>query len=139
MKEVKGFKYKVSDNGNIIRTDTNRTLKPNLVRGYHQVKLSKDSKDYCKYVHRLVAEAYIPNPNNYPEVNHIDEDKTNNHASNLEWCTHQQNKRHSSKLDESKVQALREACAAGYKRKDIAKYFNISTGHLGNVVNGVYW
>lgn len=46
-------------------------------------------------IHRLVALTYIPNPNNLPEVNHIDKDKANNHISNLEWCTHQQNIVHS--------------------------------------------
>ena len=47
-----------------------------------------------KKIHRLVAETYIPNPDNLPQVNHIDRDKTNNHVSNLEWCTNQQNCEH---------------------------------------------
>jgi len=53
-------------------------------------------KDIARSVHRLVAMAFIPNPNNYPEVNHIDADKLNNFASNLEWCTHAQNLKHAS-------------------------------------------
>lgn len=60
-------------------------------RGYKVVGLTKDGKTTTHYVHRLVAEALIPNPSNYPFVNHIDEDKTNNFANNLEWCTEQYN------------------------------------------------
>lgn len=48
-------------------------------------------------VHRIVAEAFIPNPNNYAEVNHINEDKTDNRACNLEWCSHVQNSNHGTR------------------------------------------
>ena len=57
-------------------------------KGYLRVKIG--SVKYCS-VHRLVAEIYIPNPNNYPQVNHKDEDKSNNKVSNLEWCTNKYN------------------------------------------------
>lgn len=55
--------------------------------GYCTVSLSKFGKNTLFLVHRLVAKAFIPNPNNFPDVNHKDEDKHNNHVSNLEWCT----------------------------------------------------
>ncbi len=57
-------------------------------RGYKKATLFVDGKRYYKAVHRLVAEAFIPNPNNYPCVNHKDEDRANNVVTNLEWCTH---------------------------------------------------
>ena len=63
-------------------------IKPN---GYAEVHLRKDGKGLSIKVHRLVAEAFIPNPDNLPQVNHIDEDKTNNNVSNLEWCTRDYN------------------------------------------------
>ena len=59
--------------------------------GYLNVCLSKDGKVKPMRVHRLVAQAFIPNPNNYPEVNHIDHSRTNNCVDNLEWCTRQYN------------------------------------------------
>ena len=59
--------------------------------GYLVVKIYKEGKTYHKLVHRLVAEAFVPNPDNLPEVNHKDEDKTNNLPSNLEWCDHKYN------------------------------------------------
>lgn len=55
--------------------------------GYNRVTLSKDGTNIYKYVHRLVAEAFVPNPHNLPFVNHIDEVRTNNVSTNLEWCT----------------------------------------------------
>lgn len=70
--------------GRIMKIHTNQT-------GYRQVPMSKDGKGYLKCVHKLVAEAFIDNPRGCTEVNHIDEDKSNNRADNLEWCTHQEN------------------------------------------------
>ena len=60
-------------------------------RGYYIVQLSKNNKVKNFSVHRLVAEAFIPNPNNFPQVNHKDEDKSNNRVSNLEWMTLKRN------------------------------------------------
>lgn len=101
-KDIKGFEgyYQVSDYGlvkslsrTIIRNNNpykiqERILSPAKHKsGYLYVMLSKDGLDYMKKVHRLVAEAFIPNPNNLPCVNHKDENKRNNLSSNLEWCT----------------------------------------------------
>ena len=62
--------------------------------GYHAVMFWMNNKAYCRKVHRLVAEAFIPNPDNLPQINHKDGCKTNNVASNLEWCTYQANMQH---------------------------------------------
>ena len=62
--------------------------------GYCELSLHKNGKEKRFKVHRLIAEAFIPNPNKLPEVNHIDGNKENNHASNLEWCTSKENKEH---------------------------------------------
>ena len=59
--------------------------------GYFRVALCKSNKRKFALIHRLVAQAFIPNPDNLPEVNHIDENKSNNKVSNLEWCTSKYN------------------------------------------------
>ena len=62
-----------------------------MPNGYLMVSLHKGGKSVSKYVHRLVASAFVPNPLDLKEVNHKDEDKTNNRLDNLEWCTHRYN------------------------------------------------
>lgn len=80
--------YLVYPDGTIFSLKTNKIMKHNTTkRGYKTVELfnKHGSKRLC--VHRLVAQAYIPNPDNLPQVNHKDEDPSNNNVGNLEWCT----------------------------------------------------
>lgn len=81
--------YEVSSNGDIRSLYRyKKTLKHSISKnGYHTVELFKDGKGKRLLVHRLVAEAFIPNLDMFPQVNHIDENKNNNSVSNLEWCT----------------------------------------------------
>ena len=90
--EVSNFgRVKSLGNGNSNNSKP-RILKPFKVgSGYLQVQLSKDGKHKTCKIHRLVAETFIPNPNNLPCVNHKDENKTNNSVENLEWCSHEYN------------------------------------------------
>ena len=84
--------YSIDENGNVFSRYSNKILKPILVsNGYYSVQLFNERGAKCKTIHRLVATAFIPNPENLPCVNHKDEIKTNNHVSNLEWCTHAYN------------------------------------------------
>lgn len=76
----------------VVNTRTGRPLKPTVDgAGYAEVQLYRNNKGTHKRLHQLFAEAYIPNPNNLPEVNHKDEDPTNFQLDNLEWCTHPYN------------------------------------------------
>ena len=107
--------YKVSNLGKILSLNYRRTGKAKLRKpgtntdGYLQVQLSKNKERKNCYVHRLVAETFLPNPDNLPEVNHKDEDKTNNFVflnedgtvnkkkSNLEWKTPKENSNHGTR------------------------------------------
>lgn len=84
--------YNISNLGNVFSIRSQRNIKPTKnSKGYLIVGLCKDKKRKNWLVHRLVAEAFIENPQNYPEINHKDESPLNNKASNLEWCTHKYN------------------------------------------------
>ena len=107
-RDIKGYEglYKISSYGRVYSYHKRDTLKLNYnnKNGYYSVKLSKSN--ICKkfLVHRLVAESFIPNPNNYPQVNHKDENKQNNYVDNLEWCTAKYNCNyggHNEKLSKS--------------------------------------
>ena len=91
-----GGDYQISTFGRVKSLKNNRVkiLKPWLRGEYMQVELCQDGVQKTFQVNRLVAETFIPNPDNLPEVNHIDGRKLNNHVSNLEWVTHQSNMRH---------------------------------------------
>ena len=99
-KDIKGYEglYQVSSFGRVKRVTTGRILKgSNDSIGYLLVILYKNNIGSTKKIHRLVAEAFIPNPDNKPQVNHIDEDKTNNIVSNLEWMTAKENSNHGTR------------------------------------------
>ena len=94
-RDIEGFEglYQVSNTGKVKSLNYRRTGKEKILKAYPnghdylQVKLHKDGKKKSCRVNRLVAQAFIPNPDNLPEVNHKDEDKTNNCVENLEWCS----------------------------------------------------
>ena len=90
MLDIKGYEslYAITSCGKVYSYRAKRFLKPGKDKyGYLQVNLCKDGKQKTYRIHRLVAEAYLPNPDNLPQVNHIDENKSNNALPNLEWCT----------------------------------------------------
>ena len=130
-KDVVGYEgiYKVSDKGNVHRVEWigargrecgGRTLKPkNSGGGYLQVGLYKNGIVKNKLIHRLVLEAFVENPNNLPEVNHKDENKTNNDLSNLEWCTRKHNMNHGTQKER-----------ASQTRSKKVKAINIKTGEV---------
>ena len=85
----------VSTHGRVRNDITGKILKQNdNGKGYMYVRFIEDKKLYKYYVHRLVAQAFIPNPDNLSDVNHIDEVKQNNNLSNLEWLSHRDNIMH---------------------------------------------
>lgn len=94
-----------SRKGTIVsRTKKGKNLKP-IFDGkgfYLQVSLSKNGISKRYLIHRIVAKAFIPNPENLPEVNHKDECKTNNSVENLEWCTHKYNNNYGSKKNQTR-------------------------------------
>lgn len=105
-KPIKGFEglYEVSNFGNILSLKWRGGSKPKLMtpiihkNGYCNMALSKNGVIKRCLVHRLVAEAFISNPYNLPQINHKDEIKTNNHVSNLEWCTQAYNNVYGTRL-----------------------------------------
>lgn len=90
---VKSMPRKI-DNGFNKRLSREKILKPSIREGYERVCLCDNKKDCRISIHRLVAEAFIPNPHNLKQINHKDFIKNNNHVSNLEWCSPSQNVQH---------------------------------------------
>jgi len=97
--DIEGYdNYLISNKGRIKSVFPHhikfKVISFNKHTGYYQVNLTKNGKPGTQYFHRLFAKAFVPNPHNYPDINHIDGDKANNDISNLEWCTHQHNMLH---------------------------------------------
>lgn len=82
--------YSATKDGNIVSGYSGKYLTKSKVGGYHSVTLRINGSSVSKSVHRLVAQAFIPNPNNLPTVNHKDGNGFNNHVDNLEWASHEQ-------------------------------------------------
>lgn len=158
-RDVVGYEgfYQVSSHGRVRSVDRiihnvghgysrkykGRIKSPSLnTKGYPKVLLSKNGVDNTHKIHRLVAQAFIPNPNRLPQVDHIDGIKTNNHVSNLEWVTNQENHNRKmtmglnvnkkgeshgqAKLSNIDVMSIYRELISGAKQKDLAEKYNVS-------------
>ena len=90
--------YAVNEKGEVFNTETNRELKGTIKHGYRLVQLWKNNKPSMVRVHRLVATAFLPNPNNLPIVHHKDNNRLNNNVDNLEWVSAAENSGYENKL-----------------------------------------
>lgn len=95
-KDIEGFEnYQISSEGNARNAKNKKNLISSLMKnGYLRVTLYKKRKPYYKNIHKLVADAFIPNPDNKPCVGHKDCNKNNNRVDNLYWCTYKENNNH---------------------------------------------
>lgn len=149
-------RYLVNRKGDVYSIRSRRLISQRLDRyGYPRVNLYEGTKLYTVTVHRLVAKAFVPNPNNLPEVNHIDGDKTNNNADNLEWVTSSQNQKHAFKLGlqvgnkgerngmakytESDVRLVCEMLADGKRNKEIRDETGFSRSFIEKIKYGETW
>lgn len=124
--------YKVSNLGSVYSYKTRKVIKQHIKHnGYKQICLYKNGKKQQKLVHRLVAEAFIPNPENKPTVNHVDEDKTNNMVSNLEWATMKEQNNHGTRLE----RVGKSISKAQLNRKDLSKQIHCSNGEIYKSIN----
>ena len=124
-------------------------------KGYKQYYVQINKKRYIQYAHRLVAKYFISNPDEKTEVNHIDGNKANNHVSNLEWSTLQENREHASrnnlirkgessyqaKLSENNVLAIRRLFRINPKlnKCQIAKKLNVRDATIHKIIKNERW
>jgi len=169
--EIKGFYgYVINRNGKIRSIDRftyhprfenkkqfveGKELKKQIDKdGYETIGLRKNNKLYIKKVHRLVAETFIPNPQNYPIVNHKNSIRNDNSVENLEWCNNSMNQKHSfmsggrnnfgenhshNKLTEKDVIEIITLFINGINKRQISKKYNVTAQTIGNIFNGKSW
>ena len=137
--------YAVTKEGTVFSFLSKRFLKNSTcktISGIHvRVNLYNDEGSKTIEVHRLVAQAFIDNPNNFPIINHIDGDRTNNCVSNLEWCTHEYNTQHAidtglmkhRSLSEETVHTILSMMEEGYRNCDIRDITGISYDVIGKI------
>jgi hypothetical protein len=153
--------YAVSSDGRVMRlTPAKRTspgfiLRPQISeRGYLTVRLRGTSPKFTSTaIHRLVAKSFIPNPENKPEVNHVNGSKTTNTVDNLDWVTSAENSQHAftlglrlrgerckfSKLTRVHVVEIRALRASGLSHRKIAAMFKVSDGTIGKICRKESW
>ena len=147
--------YSVYPNGTIFNNKKQSYLKGSIKSdGYNRVGLTINGKTVKYYVHRLVAAAYLENPNSLPVVNHLDNNKLNNHFTNLEWTTQlenlkykvQQNRQakgedcYSAKLTEMEVLEIRYQYSTGlFSHRDLAAKYKVDKKLIWSIINKKIW
>ena len=135
-------RYRVDPSGKIINRDTYGHVMPFDQDGYLYVVLTDYEGQNKKYrLHRLIAQTYIPNPNNLPQVNHIDGNKYNNDVSNLEWCSAKENTAHALQTGlrsgympvDQKVSLLKRK-ESGETIRSLAKELNMDEKQLASIL-----
>lgn len=124
-KDISGYegKYQVSNTGRVRSLNYKRTGKIKVMKlstnklGYKIIMLSKNGKCKTWQVHRLVAQAFLPNPNNYPIINHKDENPKNNTVWNLEWCSQEYNINYGTRNEKASNSMLGKHLTEEHKRK----------------------
>lgn len=141
-KNVIGYEgyYEVSNLGNVRSVDRyvkgngitsdkqlkrGKTLKQFLKQGAQSVTLRKEGSYKFRYVYRLVAEAFIPNPNNLPLINHKDEDRTNSNVNNLEWCDYSYNIKYNGASKRSGKKRQKKVIQYDIKMNEIARFDSV--------------
>ena len=125
-KAIPGYEglYEVSNKGNVRNVRRNTLLRLTKTnKGYIQVGLSKNGILTVLKVHRLVAQAFLPNPDNLPMINHKDEDKTNNRVENLEWCTAKYNNTYGTRQDKVRDTAIKNGSWSGLSKEEYNKSY----------------
>jgi hypothetical protein len=165
-KDIEGFEnYEVSNLSNVRRKKGTSHLKSKNLKGtpdkdgYIRVNLKVKQKSNTKYLHRLIAESFIPNSENKPQVNHINGIKNDNRIENLEWCTLSENRRHAydtglqnslsirgeknnfSKLNKKDIIFIRENYnkKEGRTNKYFAKKYKVSEGCIRSITSKTNW
>lgn len=152
-------KYWISDYGRCKNITTNKLLKGEITKyGYVIYNLSVNGTNKRERAHRMVASVFIPNPNNYPIINHKDCNKQNNNVDNLEWCSYSDNTRHAmsnglvrtdclgkahnKKLTPEDVRYIRAHYKEGnseYSYRGLAKKFGVDHKTIMRIVKRISW
>ena len=144
-RDVKGYNgdYQVSNYGRVysVKSGIFLSQKVKTVDGYLTVKLYGNGKSKREYVHRLVAIAFVDNPDNLPQVNHKDENPENNYASNLEWCSSKYNNnygQHGERIAQSRAKPVRciETGEEFQSAKEAAEKYCISASQIYAIFRG---
>ena len=122
MKDIKGYEglYAITSCGKVWSYRRKKFMKNSDAKdGYLKISLTKDGQVRTYQVHRLVAEAYIPNPDNKPQVNHLDENKKNNCVNNLAWATPRENMNYGTRNERARATRIKNGKPAGITRKAV--------------------
>lgn len=151
-----GFEnYYISNDGFVTNTKSGRVLTPSTAsKGYYIVALCNRVSIKKEYIHRLVGKYFVPNPSNKPFINHVDGNKQNNKAENLEWVTPKENIHHAYAtglcptsikalqggiLSEAQVHEIRELLRLKTPIKEIATSYNLNVASILNIYNKKTW